>query len=133
MAEFNAVHIVGRLARDPESRQLPSGAQKCSFRIASNRTYNVQGEKRQDVTWVDVEAWNKTGELCQQYLKKGSEALITGRLCYDAWEDKDGNKRSKHYLTADRVQFLGGKREAQEEAREEREAIHSLSDEDLPF
>ena len=79
------------------------------FSIASNRKHRGRdGETREDVTYVDCEAWGRTAELVAQYLSKGSGALVEGRLKLDRWDDKDGNKRSQLRVVAERVQFIGG-------------------------
>ena len=108
MASYNRVIIVGNLTRDPELRQLSSGQTICRFGIASNRQYkNKQtGALVNEVCFVDVDVWGPQGENCNQYLQKGKLALVEGRLKFDSWEDAEGNKRSKHSVTAERVTFL---------------------------
>jgi single-strand DNA-binding protein len=107
MAGFNKVIVMGNLTKDPVLRQIPSGASVCDLAVASNRVYAVNGEKREQTLFIDVVVWNKQGEACAQYLSKGRPVLIEGRLEMESWE-KDGQKRSKHVITAERVQFLGG-------------------------
>jgi single-strand DNA-binding protein len=109
MASVNTVILAGNLVRDPTTRQAGS-ASVVSFGLAINRKYKTQaGEQREEVTFVDCEAWGRTGELVAQYLTKGRGALVQGRLQLDSWEDKDGNKRSKLKVVADQVQFLDAK------------------------
>ncbi len=96
--------LVGNLARDPESRQAGE-ANVTRLVVAINDSYS-----KDKVSYVDVEAWGKLGEICQKYLTKGRQALVDGRLVQDTWE-KDGKKNSKIYVKADNVQFLGGKGE----------------------
>lgn len=104
---LNSVQIQGNLVRDPESRQAGT-ATVVQFTVA-----NSQKRKEADETaFIDCEAWGKTGELVQQYLTKGAACIVEGRLKQDNWQDKDGNKRSKIKIVAERVHFLGGKREA---------------------
>jgi single-strand DNA-binding protein len=103
--EINKVMIYGNLTRDPETRQAGQSS-VTTFAIASNRKYTTNGEKREEACFVDVEAWGKTGELCAQYLRRGSAAFVEGRLKQETWEDKNGGgKRSKHVLSASSVQF----------------------------
>lgn len=97
--ELNKVLIIGNLTRDPETRQAGE-VPVARMGLASNRRYGG----KEEVVFVDVEAWGKTGELCAQYLRKGSQALVEGRLKLDTWE-KDGKRNSRIYIVADRVQF----------------------------
>jgi len=109
MASFNKVLLMGNLTRDPEVRSLPSGQAVTEIGVASNRTYTVGGpggEKREEVTFVDVSFWGKAGELIAQYLKKGDPIFIEGRLNFRQWE-KDGQKRSKLSVTGENFQFIG--------------------------
>lgn len=110
---LNKVLIAGNLTRQPEVRPLGNDKSVTSFGIAINERYTAKdGEKRENVTFLDVEAWNKTGELCAQYLDKGSPVFIDGKLKLDSWEDKDGQKRTKLKVVAENVQFLSvGKKE----------------------
>lgn len=117
MANFNRVILVGNLTRDPELRYTPSGAPVCSFDLAVNRSYTTQaGERRDEVCYITIVSWGKQAETCKEYLKKGRAALIEGRLTQRSWETPEGQKRSKHEVVADRVQFLGGRRDPEEEA-----------------
>lgn len=108
---YNRVIIAGNLTRDPELREA-GASQVAGFGLAVNRRYKGRdGEMQEETTFVDVEAWGRTAELCGQYLSKGRAALVEGRLKLDSWEDKDGGKRSKLKVVADSVQFLGGRQE----------------------
>ena len=108
MASFNKVILVGNLTRDPELRYTPSGAPVCNFDLAVNRAYTTQsGEKRDDVCFIGIVVWSKPAEACGQYLKKGRPVLVEGRLQQRNWETPEGQKRSKHEIVAERVQFLG--------------------------
>ena len=99
---------MGHLTRDPELRAVGS-TQVANFGLAMNRYYKKDGEKMEEVTFVDIECWGKTAELCAQYLSKGSAAFIEGRLKLDQWEDQDGSRRSKLKIVAESVQFVGGR------------------------
>lgn len=108
MASVNKVFLVGNLTRDPELRYIPSGAAVTDLGVACNRTYTTRdGERREEVTFIDVTVWERQAETCCQYLKKGSLVHIEGSLKMDTWDDKTtGEKRSKIKVLADRVQFL---------------------------
>ena len=114
MANFNKVILAGNLTRDPELRYTPKGTAICQIGLAINRNYNTDsGEKKEEVTFVDVEAWARTAEVIAQYLKKGRPILIEGRLKLDQWEDKQTNqKRSRLKVVCESFQFLdsGGQR-----------------------
>ena len=114
MSSFNKVLLMGNLTRDPEIRSLPSGQTVTELGIASNRTYTAGGpggEKREEVTFVDVSFWGRAGEVIAQYLKKGDPIFIEGRLTFRQWETKEGQKRSKLAVTGENFQFIGGRRE----------------------
>ncbi len=109
MPSFNKVILMGNLTRDPELRYIPSGAPVCNFDLAINRAYTTgAGEKRDEVCYITVVAWQKQAETCGQYLRKGRSVLVEGRLQQRSWETPEGQKRSKHEVVAERVQFLGG-------------------------
>jgi len=110
MATFNKIFLIGNLTRDPEMRQLPSGQSVCRLGIATNRQFkNKQtGTVTQEVCFIDVDVWGAQAESCRQFLQKGKQVLIEGRLKYDAWQDAQGQNKSKHSIVADTVQFLGG-------------------------
>ena len=111
MAFLNKVFLLGNLTREPELRTTPKGTAVAQFGIAVNRQYKDEsGATREEVTFVDIEAWGKQGELVAKFLHKGSQAMIEGRLKLDQWEDKqNGQKRSKLRVVLDNVQFLGSK------------------------
>jgi single-strand DNA-binding protein len=107
MANLNKVMLIGRLTRDPETRHTASGNSVTNFGLAVNRTYKRPGsdETVEETTFVDVEAWGKTGETFARYMKKGRQAYVEGRLRLDSWE-KDGQKRSKLVVVMENFQFL---------------------------
>jgi single-strand DNA-binding protein len=109
MANLNKVMLIGRLTRDPESRHTASGNSVTNFGLAVNRTYKRPGsdEAVEETTFVDVEAWGKTGETFARFMKKGRQAYVEGRLRLDSWE-KDGQKRSKIVVVMENFQFLDG-------------------------
>ncbi len=106
MASLNKVLLIGRLTRDPEKRSTPSGMAVAELGMAVNRKYKASnGEDREEVCFLNVTVWGKQAELCAEYLRKGSPLFVEGRLKLDEWE-KDGQKRSKLGVVAERVQFL---------------------------
>ena len=108
MAGFNRIIIVGNLTRDPDFKQLNSGQNVCRLGIASNRQFKNRqsGDMVQEVCYVDVDVWGPQADSCKQYLAKGRQVLIEGRLKLDSWQDTEGQNRSKHSIVADRVVFL---------------------------
>ena len=102
---INKAMVFGNLTRDPELRALPSGAQVCSFSIATNRTYKkADGTKAEEVEFHNIVVFGRQAENCAQYLKKGSSAYVEGRIKTRSWE-KDGVKHYKTEINADTVQF----------------------------
>lgn len=90
---WNRVELIGNLTRDPELRFTPNGAAVCTFGLATNRTFVSEGEKREEVDFHRLVAWNKLAELCNQLLKKGTKVFISGRLQTRSWEGQDGIQR----------------------------------------
>ena len=111
MANLNKVMIIGNLTRDPEVKHTPSGKVVAELGFAINRVwYNDQNQKQEDTTFVDVTLWGRLAEIAQQYLTKGSQAYIEGRLQLDTWDDKaTGQKRSKMRVLGESLQLLGAK------------------------
>jgi single-strand DNA-binding protein len=109
MASYNKVILVGNLTRDPELRYTPKGMAIAKIGLAVNRNWTSEsGEKKEEVTFVDVDIFGRTAENVAQYMKKGRPILIEGRLRLDQWDDKQtGQKRSKLGVVAETVQFLG--------------------------
>src|SRR6202047_1072822 len=111
MASFNKVILLGNLTRDPEIRYTPKGSAVCDLGIAVNRQYTLEnGERREEVTYVDVVLWARLAEIAAEYLKKGRPIFIEGRLQLDTWDDKQsGQKRAKLRVVAESMQLLGGR------------------------
>ena len=110
MANFNKVLLVGNLTRDPELKHTPSNQAVAQIGLAVNRNFQTKdGEKREETTFVDCEAWGRTAEVMSQYLAKGRPVLVEGRLKLDQWQDKDGNNRSKLKVVVENFQFVGGR------------------------
>lgn len=113
MASYNKVILMGNLTRDPELRYLPSGAAVANFGIAVNRVYNDRqsGERKEDVCFVDITAWARQAEVCNEYLRKGNPVFLEGRLNFNSWETDDGQRRSKLDVVAERIQLVGGRQD----------------------
>jgi single-strand DNA-binding protein len=118
MPNANKVILIGNLTRDPELRYTPQGSAVAEFAIAVNRKWkNKQtGQMQEEVDFIDIVAWGKTGEICAEYLKKGRPVYIEGRLKQDRWETPEGKKMSKIKVVIEDVQFLGPKEAKQGEA-----------------
>jgi single-strand DNA-binding protein len=110
LVSFNRVILAGNLTRDPELRFTNDGVPVCSFGLAVNRVRS----KSEEVDFFDISAWRELGETIANYKKKGDPILVEGRLQFRTWEAQDGSKRSKVDITADNVQFLGGRGEGGE-------------------
>ncbi len=107
---FNRVILVGNLTRDPEIRYTPTGTPVCDIGLAVNdRVKSPSGEWTDQATFVDVTLWERTAEVAGEYLSKGSQVLIEGRLKLDSWEGNDGQKRSKLRVVCQQMMMLGGK------------------------
>jgi len=108
---YNKVILVGNLTRDIELRYTPSGTAVAKFGLATNRVYSdpVTKEKKQEVMFIDITVFGRAAETANQYLKKGSQVLVEGRLSLNQWTDQTGQKRSKHEIIAEQVKFLGGR------------------------
>lgn len=122
MASFNKVILLGNLTRDPELRYTPKGTAIARLGIAVNRRWTAEGgDQREEVTFVDVDAFGKQAETLGQYMKKGRPIFIEGRLRLDSWEDKQtGQKRSKLGVVLENFQFIGSGQNRDEEGGMER-------------
>jgi single-strand DNA-binding protein len=111
---FNKVILIGNLTRDVELRYTPNGTAIAKFGLATNRTYKdtLTGENKQEVLFIDITVFGRSAEIANQYLSKGRRVLIEGRLVLDQWVDSTGQKRSKHSVVAERVQFMDSKASA---------------------
>lgn len=110
--------LIGNLTRDPDVRYTPKGAAVADIGLALNRTYTVNEERREEVTFVDVVLWARLAELAQQYLTKGRSVYIEGRLELQTWTDKaTGQNRSKMRVVGESMQFLGSKNDAAPQAQ----------------
>jgi single-strand DNA-binding protein len=113
MASFNKVILAGNLTRDPELRYTPKGTAVCRFTLAVNRNYTGEdGQKKEEVSFIDVDAWGRQGEVVAQYMKKGRPLLVEGRLKQDSWEDKNTKqKQSKLKVVLESFSFIDTNRD----------------------
>ncbi len=112
MPTLNRVQLIGRLGKDPETRFTPNGKKVAHFSLAvSNRWKSKEGESKEYTEWVNIEAWGRLGEVCQQYLHKGSLVYLEGRLKTDKYEDKEGETKYYTKVVALALQFLDRKPE----------------------
>ena len=143
MAGINKAILVGRLGSDPEVRYTPSGVAVANFNIATSEEWKDKdtGEKKERTEWHRIVAWSKLGEICGEYLSKGRQVYVEGRIQTRSWEDRDGNKRYTTEIVASDVKFLGG-RDAGPGPRAEGGApssgfesspVQAPEDDDIPF
>ncbi len=105
---LNKVLIIGHLGRDPEMRYTPSGRPVTTFSVATSRNWKTSGgEKRSETEWFNIVSWGSLAEICNQYLAKGQQVFIEGRLQTRRWEDDDGNRRSTVEVVAKEMVMLG--------------------------
>jgi single-strand DNA-binding protein len=117
---YNRIILVGNLTRDPEIRYTQSGKGVTKFTLAVNNPRN-----REETSFVDIVAWDRLGETCNTYLKKGSNCLVEGRLVIRSYDDKDGNKRKATEVVIDNMQMLGSPRDRTAGATEDAGSAHN--------
>jgi len=115
---YNKVILVGRLTRDIELRYSQSGGAIASASIATNHNYTSNGEKKEEVCYTDLTFFGRSGEIANQYLRKGSQILVEGRLKFDQWVDKDGQKRSKHSVIVETMKMMDSKSDGQGQSQQ---------------
>ena len=138
MASVNKVILLGNLGADPEIRYTPSGTAVANFNLATREQWtNKDGEKEERTEWHRIVAWARLGEICGEYLHKGKQVYIEGRLQTRSWEDRDGNKRYTTEIIAQTMQMLGPPMKEGEarspEARHPVEEPVSIPEDDIPF
>jgi single-strand DNA-binding protein len=127
---LNKVMIIGNLGRDPEMRYTPSGKPVTTFSVATSRTWSTSdGEKREETEWFNVVAWSSLAEICKQYLTKGQQVYIEGRLQTRHWDDQEGNKHTSVEIVANEMIILSERREPGETSDEP----GSIDEEEFPF
>jgi len=138
---MNKIIVIGHLGGDPEMRYTPEGNPVTSFSVASSRKYKTSsGESREETEWFQVSVWNKLAEICNQYLAKGQQVYIEGRLKTRSYQAQNGETRFSLDVSCSEIQFLGGgqgqgQAESQELPSEDREpvAVGQENVNDLPF
>ena len=138
MASVNKVMLIGNLGADPEIRYTPSGAAVANFNMATKAQWTTkEGEKQDRTEWHRIVAWRRLGEICGEYLHKGSLVYIEGRLQTRSWEDRDGNKRYTTEIVAQGMQMLDRAGQSAEalstEERFPTEEPLDVPDDDIPF
>ncbi len=136
---LNKCMVIGHLGADPEMRYTANGSAVTTFRVASSRNYtNSQGERVEETEWFSVVTWNRLAETCAQYLSKGRQVYVEGRLQTRSWEGQDGQTRYRTELVAETVKFLGGRGDREFEASTpsmpaSADSSGDLDPDDLPF
>lgn len=112
---MNKVIILGRLGQDPQLKYLPGGSAVCNFSVATTEKWkDKEGVAQEKTEWHRIQVFGKLAELCNQYLAKGRQALVEGKLQTRSWDDKDGTKRYATEVVAQNVQFIGGAPQGQQ-------------------
>ena len=116
---LNKVMVIGHLGKDPEMRYTPSGRPVTTFTLAVSRTWNsADGERHTETEWFNVVAWGNLAEICKQYLTKGQQVYVEGRLQTRRWEDKEGQKHTSVEIVAGEMMMLGERRDSSQAAEE---------------
>jgi single-strand DNA-binding protein len=134
---LNKVMIIGNLGRDPEMRYTPSGRPVTTFTMAVSRSWNgSNGEHHAETEWFNIVAWGNLAEICKQYLIKGHQVFIEGRLQTHRWDDKDGQRHTSIEIVANEMMMLGERKDANQGDQEQSgppEAEQARSDDEFPF
>ena len=137
MSSYNKVILMGNLTRDPELRSLPSGTTVVNFGLAVSERWKDKntGEQREEVCFVDIDAFGRQGEVVNEYFSKGKPILVEGRLRFRQWETDSGEKRSKLSVTLDRFSFVGSRQDSEFQDGDSSTggAIATAADDDIPF
>jgi single-strand DNA-binding protein len=136
----NKVILIGNLGGDPELRATPGGTPVATFTLATNESWtDREGQRQERTEWHRIVAWGKLAEICGQYLRKGRQVYIEGRLTTRSWEDRQGNQRKTTEVVAQQMLMLGGRGPGQGEGEASRETPDfeaetvKIEDDDLPF
>ncbi|MBN2500419.1 MAG: single-stranded DNA-binding protein [Anaerolineales bacterium] len=138
---YHKIIIVGNLGNDPEMRYTPGGQAVTNFSVATNRTYtNSNGERVKETTWFRISAWGRQAEICNQYLARGRQVMVEGRLNADrdtggprTYMRNDGTPGASYEITADRVVFLGGRDDEQGGFQGGPQGNDAPMEDDIPF
>jgi single-strand DNA-binding protein len=131
---LNKVMIIGHLGRDPEMRYTPSGKPVTTFTVATSRSWNsTDGERHTETEWFNVVAWGNLAEICKQYLVKGQQVYVEGRLQTRRWEDNDGVKHTSVEIVANEMMMLGDRRESTASSTSDVNLSDDALDDEYPF
>jgi single-strand DNA-binding protein len=126
---LNKVMIIGNLGKNPEMRYTPSGNPVTTFTVATSRSWNTSdGERRTETEWFNIVAWGSLAEICNQYLTKGQQVYIDGRLQSRSWNDKDGNHHTSVEVVANEMIMLGNRQSTDDQTDEVQ-----LDEDEFPF
>jgi single-strand DNA-binding protein len=134
--DMNKVMVIGHLGRDPEMRYTPSGRPMTRFSVATSRNWTTtDGDRRSETEWFNIVTWGRLAEICNQYLNKGHQVYIEGRLQTRRWEDQDGNKKSTVEVVANEMLMLGERNNATKHEEESEENFNDESEleDEFPF
>ena len=133
--DLNKVMLIGHLGRDPEMRYTPSGRPVTTFTVATSRSWNTaDGERRTETEWFNIVVWGNLAEICKQYLSKGQQVYIEGRLQTRRWDDSEGMKHTTVEVVASEMMILGDRREASNHIHNnESSEIDSVEEDEYPF
>ena len=135
---LNKVQIIGHLGKEPEMRYTPSGKPVTTFSVAVSRSWNsADGERHSETEWFNVVAWGNLAEICKQYLTKGQQVYIEGRLQTRRWDDKEGAKHTSVEVVANEMMMLGDRRDnskkSDESDQEEDQSEPMVDEDEFPF
>ena len=136
---LNKVQIIGHLGREPEMRYTPSGRPVTTFTVAVSRSWNtVDGERHNETEWFNVVAWGNLAEICKQYLTKGQQVYIEGRLQTRRWDDKEGVKHTSVEVVANEMMMLGERRDHNNQSQQASDAVSdenemTANEDEFPF
>jgi single-strand DNA-binding protein len=134
---LNKVMIIGHLGKDPEMRYTPSGRPVTTYTVAVSRSWNsADGERHTETEWFNIVAWGNLAEICKQYLTKGQQVYIEGRLQTRRWDDKEGQKHTSVEIVANEMMMLGDRRDANhggEEQSASTEVEPAATEDEFPF
>ena len=134
---LNKVMIIGHLGKDPEMRYTPSGRPVTTFTVAVSRSWNsADGERHAETEWFNVVAWGNLAEICKQYLSKGQQVYVEGRLQTRRWDDKEGQKHTSVEIVANEMMMLGDRRDANHAGEDQSLATEgepSAPEDEFPF
>lgn len=132
---LNKVQIIGYLGKDPEMRYTPSGKPVTTFTVAVSRSWNsADGERHNETEWFNVVVWGNLAEICKQYLVKGQQVYIEGRLQTRRWEGKEGQKHTSVEIVASEMMMLGDRRDANDNHQEvDSTSAENVAEDEFPF